>query len=157
MKLINKDTGLSLVIDDNLIDKLILLSNHHRPNEFGGFLVGYYSEDLKILSITDTILPIKYNSTRYLFVRETKGIKNQLQNFYREKISKYYVGEWHSHPDNLPIPSTTDLLAIKSIVNHPNVAINNPVFLIIGYTKNQPIFEFYIPFKNRLYKYEQQN
>jgi integrative and conjugative element protein (TIGR02256 family) len=146
--------GLSLEVDDELLYSLAEKGKSHSPNEFGGFLVGYYSNDNKHLFITDSIFPKKIKASKYFFERSTKGIEKKLKNYYGQNPKKFYVGEWHTHPDSSPIPSDTDILAINAIINNKNSGIANPVLLIIGYSKTQIIFGFYVCFKNKLYKYE---
>jgi len=153
----NSDIGLTLEIDDLLLTNIIDVGIQHDPNEFGGFLVGYYSDDCKQLSITDMILPKKYKSTPYIFERDTVGVNERLRQFFKEEPKKYYVGEWHTHPQNLPIPSATDYDAMVEIAHHKDVAIKNPVLLIVGYRSKSVQLGFYVMFKNKLYKYEQQN
>jgi proteasome lid subunit RPN8/RPN11 len=148
------EIGLSISIDENLINELIEIGKKHYPKEFGGFLVGNYVNDFKQLNITDTILPRKYKATKYLFQRDTVGIDGLLKSFYNETPKKYYVGEWHTHPDNLPILSNTDINAVNTINNYKEVAIQNPVFLIIGYSNTEVELGFYVSFKNKLYRYE---
>ena len=86
--------------------------------------------------------------------RDTVGIDDKVKNYYNEYPRKYYVGEWHTHPNNLPIPSNTDIKAINAITNHKEVSIKNPVMLIIGYIKTKIELGFYVQFKNKLYRYE---
>lgn len=154
MILTNIEIGLSIEIDDKLISNLIYVGKKHYPNEFGGFLIGNYSDDLKKLNITNTILPNRYKATQFLFERENIGIKEQLEQFYKENPQKFYIGEWHTHPNNLPIPSNTDIIAMNNIANSKEVAIQSPVFLIIGYNKIKTELGFYIIFKNKIYRYE---
>jgi integrative and conjugative element protein (TIGR02256 family) len=150
----NKKIGLSLNIDDKLLTEIVEAGRKYYPNEFGGFLIGNYSEDFKELNITDTILPNKHKASRYLFERDAARIDHKLKQFYLETPKKYYVGEWHTHPNNLPIPSNTDSNAMVSIANHDKVSINNPALLIIGYNTVKVDYGFYVLFKNKLYKYE---
>lgn len=148
------ELGLTLEIEDNLLSSLIDIGVKHYPNEFGGFLIGNYSEEQTHLRITDTILPNKFKGTPYLFERDTIGIDDKLKQFYDEEPKKYYLGEWHTHPNNLPIPSSTDINAINSIANNAGVSIKNPIMLIIGYNKIKVEIGFYVQFKNKLYRYE---
>jgi integrative and conjugative element protein (TIGR02256 family) len=150
----NKEIGLVINVDDTLLSSIIDIGVKHYPNEFGGFLIGHYSTNQIQLNITDTILPNKYKATPYLFEIETIGIEDKLENYYSENPQKYYVGEWHTHPNNLPIPSNTDINAINAIANHKEVSIKNPVMLIIGYNKTKIELGFYVQFKNKLYRYE---
>lgn len=145
---------LTLEISDLLLEQITDIGNKHRPNEFGGFLIGHYSEDLKRLLITDMILPEKYKATPYLFERDTRGIDERLRSFFKQDPKKYYVGEWHTHPNSLPIPSTTDRNAMQTIINHEDVSIKNPVLLIVGYVNHCVELGFYIASKNKLYRYE---
>ncbi len=154
MILINKEIKLSISITDTLLSELTNIGKSHYPDEFGGFLIGYYSSDLKQLNITATILPTIFKATKYKFERDTTGINETLINYYKQIPKTYYVGEWHTHPDNMPVPSTTDIKAINNILNHKGKSIQNPVLLIIGYNKQKVEFGFYVPYKNKLYKYE---
>lgn len=149
-----KELGLTLDIDGGLISNLIDIGKKHYPNEFGGFLIGYYSESQTHLRITDTILPNKYKGTPYMFERDAIGVEDRLKQFYSEELKKYYVGEWHTHPHNLAIPSTVDIKAVNSIADDPEVSIKNPTLLIIGYDKNKVELGFYVQFKNKIYRYE---
>ncbi|GAA4456479.1 Mov34/MPN/PAD-1 family protein [Rurimicrobium arvi] len=150
----NINIGLKIEIQDKLLDSLIAIGKCHYPNEFGGFLIGFYSEDYRQLNITDHILPDKYKGTRYLFERDATGIDDKLKEFYNQNPQKYYVGEWHTHPDNLPIPSSTDIDAMKSIAAHGDVAIKNPALLIIGYNHSKVEIGFYALLNHKLYKYD---
>lgn len=148
-----KEIELSIEIDNELLNILIEKGKSHYPNEFGGFLIGYYSNDNKHLHITNTIFPQSFKSSKYSFERNTRGIDKELKNYYNETPKKIYVGEWHTHPDNSSTPSTTDILAMKTISNIPNCPVN-PVLLILGYSQTKLDFGFYVWFENKLYKYE---
>ncbi len=145
--------GLSIEANEELLKSLVEEGKRHYPNEFGGFLIGYYSDDNKHLHITDTILPQNFKASKYSFERSTKGIERKLRNYYKENPQKIYVGEWHTHPDNSPVPSSIDLSAMNDIINNQGANIN-PVLLIIGYSKTQVDFGFYVLFGDKLYKYE---
>lgn len=146
---------MSLEIGDKLLASLYNHGKEHYPNEFGGLLVGYYSENGKTVIINNTILPEKYKASKYVFERGITGMKEKLEVLFKKVPSSIYVGEWHTHPDNPPIPSSTDVNAMNEITNHKDVSIKNPVLLIIGYNKKKIELGFYVQFKNKLYKYEQ--
>ncbi|MFL0171647.1 Mov34/MPN/PAD-1 family protein, partial [Tenacibaculum maritimum] len=112
MKLINKHKKVEIIFDENLLSKLCSLGIKNYPNEFGGFLVGRYEKENKLLIIEETILPQKYEGTPNLFLRSSKGIEEQFKKMYREKPSKYYIGEWHTHPNGSTNYSQTDLNAM---------------------------------------------
>ncbi len=146
--------GLSIEVEDKLLCSLVEKGKSHYPNEYGGFLIGYYKNDNRHLQVTDTILPENFHASKYSFERSTKGIGKKLSSYYEEDPKKFYVGEWHTHPDNSPIPSLTDITAINTIISNQNACLSNPVLLIIGYSKTKVDFGFYVWFKNKLYRYE---
>ncbi|WP_367209935.1 Mov34/MPN/PAD-1 family protein [Sphingobacterium sp. R2] len=154
MKLVNKETGLRISIEQSLIDMLVLYGRNQYPKEFGGVLVGYYSDDKRTVNIIDSILPIDFKSTKTSFERGVEGLKEALEEYYRQDPSLVYIGEWHTHPDNNPIPSVTDISAINTIINSKHTFITNPVLLIIGYSKSSVTFGFYAWFENKLFRYE---
>ncbi|WP_286766684.1 MULTISPECIES: Mov34/MPN/PAD-1 family protein [Sphingobacterium] len=154
MKLVNKETGLRISIEQSLIDMLVLYGRNQYPKEFGGVLVGYYSDDKRTVNIIDSILPIDFKSTKTSFERGVEGLKEAFEEYYRQDPSLVYIGEWHTHPDNSPIPSVTDISAINTIINSKHTFITNPVLLIIGYSKSSVTFGFYVWFENKLFRYE---
>lgn len=155
MKLINKYKELELNIEDNLIKKMSLTAINHYPNEYGGFLVGYYSSDRKSLTITDFIQPTKYKSHQFIFERSTEGIEKKLNELFNCENRQYYVGEWHTHPNGSTNYSSTDLNAMINIANSDSIRITNPILLIISISRekmNQ--FDFYLYDNKKLLRYE---
>lgn len=154
MKLYNQQKEVNLNIPDILFDKLSTVAIQNYPNESGGFLVGYYSEDLTALNITDLILPNEHTSSKYSFKRSIKGINKIFESLFSSK-KHYYIGEWHSHPDGSSIFSKTDLNAMEEIANSETVTITNPILLIVSINKTElKDFTFYIYDNKGLYKYE---
>ena len=149
-----KEIGLSLEIENELLNNLLEIGKKCYPKEFGGFLIGYYNEEMIHLHITDTILPKKYQSSKFSFERSTTGIENELIEYYESEPRKIYVGEWHTHPDNKAIPSSRDISAINEIINNGDAKLPNPVLLIIGYSADSADFEFYVFYNKKLHKYE---
>lgn len=155
MKLINKHKNLDLIFDDVLLNKLSLLGIKNYPNEFGGFLIGYYKDNNKSLIITDTISPKIYKGSPCLFKRSSLGIDSMLKELYSQNPKKYYIGEWHTHPNGSTMHSQTDLNAMIEIENCETVNIKNPVLLILGIDKTKmDDFSFYIYDNKKLLKYE---
>ncbi len=74
---------------------------------------------------------------------------------FKLKEKRYYVGEWHSHPDASSNYSATDLKAMRSIAKSETVRIKNPILLIIS-LNNQGLNEytFYIYENNILLEYD---
>ncbi|MEO2128199.1 MAG: Mov34/MPN/PAD-1 family protein [Christiangramia sp.] len=154
MKLYNKHKQVELVIDQKLLDKIGKRGIENFPNEFGGFLIGKYSDDYKTLFITDYILPKISKGSRYIFERSSKGIKSILSELFRVK-KEFYVGEWHTHPNGSTGYSNTDLNAMINIAGTSSVKIKNPVLLILSVSdKKLNQASFYIYDNKKLSPYE---
>jgi len=156
LKLRNEEIGLAVNIEDDLIKHFYEYGLSHYPNEFGGLLLGYYSEDYRTVLIIDTIVPQKYTSSRYFFERGIKGLTTKLKSSFKRTPSLIYIGEWHTHPDNPPIPSETDLIALREIIQHSKVFITNPILLIIGMNNESYDLGFYVQFKNKIFRYAEE-
>ena len=154
LKLINKHKNVELIISEELLANLEKYGVEHYPNEFGGFLMGYYSNNLKQLYVSDYILPKRYSGTPCLFERSIEGIKEIFEKIYNRK-KQYYVGEWHTHLNGSSMYSQTDLNAMMQIANHDTVNIENPILLILSIGKNiLKDFSIYLYDQKGLYGYE---
>jgi integrative and conjugative element protein (TIGR02256 family) len=154
LKLNCKDIGLSLEIKDELLKKMKKHGKEHYPNEYGGLLVGRYSDDLKSVLIEESVLPMEFKSSRFKFERGVNGLKKVLHDFFKQTPSLFYVGEWHTHPGGAPVPSITDVAALRTIANHNEVYIENPILLIIGIGNESYELGFYVLFRNEMYRYD---
>lgn len=121
-------------ISSSVKKELYSLRHAKLPNETGGVLIGSYDFFRKICYIVD-ILIAPPDSKEYptAFIRGNKGLKNQIQHI--EKVSMgnlYYIGEWHSHPNNNTNASVDDGTLLKSIAEFTNAECNPGVMIIVG-------------------------
>lgn len=145
MKFTNTYKNVEISISEALLEKLSIYGIEQFPNEFGGFLMGYYSSDFKTLTITDTILPKEYQGTPCLFQRSVNGTDALFDEYYNKEPKQYYVGEWHTHPNGSTCYSQTDLRAMINIATCKTVHITNPVLLILSVNKlKMKSFQFYL-------------
>ena len=143
-----------LVIEEGLLKEISDIGIKHCPNEFGGFLIGSYSSDFKMLHIKDYILPKKYKGHPFLFERSIDGIIEIFRKVFSQK-NQYYIGEWHTHPYGSTVFSQTDLNAMIQTVECETVQIKNPILLILSVTKQHLNgFEFYFYDNKNLIPYE---
>ena len=108
--------------------------------------MGAYTEDFKSLIVTDYILPKKYKSSNTGFERSVEGIECLFEVLFNE-LGLYYVGEWHSHPNESAVYSETDLKAMINSVSCATVQVTNPILLILSINRNEII-------DNKFYYYE---
>ena len=149
-----REFGVNLEIEETIIKKMILESMTHYPNEFGGILLGRYSDDFNTAILTDIIIPTEYDNSRSRFARGNAGIEERLKAEFKKKPSIIYLGEWHTHPDSTPNPSQTDINTLRSLSEANTVLIENPIMLIIGLTKTQSNHNFYTIKNKNILSYE---
>ncbi|WP_227686003.1 Mov34/MPN/PAD-1 family protein [Psychrobacter aquimaris] len=146
--------NLKLVVEDSLLKSIYQSSCGHYPKEYGGFLIGKYSDDFKTLYIEQAITAEIFKSSRIEFTRESNYLKSEFKKLFIDK-GLYYIGEWHTHPDGEAWYSTTDLSAMISIAHEKDVKIDNPILLILSITSDSlRDFNFFVLNNNRLELYE---
>ncbi len=101
------------------------------PMETGGILVGHYSDDSKFAHVTDLVpAPSDSKLNRLSFQRGIRGVQKLLNQMWPRR--RYYLGEWHFHPDGSASPSGTDANQMRSIACTESYHCPEPVLLILG-------------------------
>lgn len=99
-------------------------------SERGGILLGLRRG--RHFEVTEATLPKRWDrGSMFAFRRSAAG--HQAVALRRWRSSKHtidWVGEWHSHPEHLPSPSSIDLRSWRDITRHCAAPM---VFLILGY------------------------
>ena len=111
--------------DDGFIlieDQVIRIFDRYRQRspdspEAGGILLGYRRE--LHLHVIDATLPLETDSrSRTRFFRSADPHQRAAYSRWRESGGTVdYVGEWHTHPEVNPCPSTIDRLGWERISN----------------------------------------
>ncbi len=134
MKWTSKCGRYTISISESCLYKILEIAKKNYPLESGTSLIGCYSSDGFDAYILD-ITPLTNDSKKYnrAFVRGIKGLRaffNKLRKTY--KGEKYYIGEWHSHPDGVPVPSDVDDKNQEAIAADNNTNCPEVILLIIG-------------------------
>jgi len=111
--------------------------------ETGGVLFGQIDEFLKVIWIDEVSGPPPDSIASPLeFVCGTAGVMAM----HEEKIARTsgsvsFTGMWHTHPKALPIPSSTDLHAMRELLRDGGSYRGRSfLMLIVGGTSAQPVF-----------------
>lgn len=149
---INKD-GLKIMLPEKVFDDVKKFIVRHYPNECGGVFVGKITEDTAI--IEKMMVPRKFRSTPVFFSRIADFINQWLVKVFKQSNGEtIYLGEWHSHPNGVPYPSSTDYSSMKRIAQNTDVRIETPLLLIVGYNTQQFNERFYIYHNQKLTPYD---
>lgn len=122
---------MKLVLPADIIQRIRREVRRYR-REIGGILVGEHVED-QTFRIVDFSVQTS-GGTAVHFVRDPEHAQQFLGQFFGRTgndFQKYnYIGEWHSHPGFMPLPSGEDQTSMFNIVNNPDVGVNFAVLMI---------------------------
>lgn len=110
------------------------LAVNHAPIEVGTTVAGRYSTDghHAVLSSIGPVTPDS-SGTRSNFIRGVVGLKDWFTQVRRRfKGQRYRVGEWHSHPDALPIPSDVDDESQTELAKDKREKLPEAILVIVG-------------------------
>ena len=126
----------AVFISKSCLLKMTEMAQKHYPNEVGTSLIGRYSDDGFHAFVLE-LAPLSPDSkgSRTSFYRGIAGLQKffaKLRRTYADK--RYYIGEWHSHPDAAPIPSDTDDQNQLAIALDKKTSCPECILIIIGGT-----------------------
>lgn len=145
-----------IFIEDGAYHKLLsIIEENPRKVEIGGIIIGHYDTAFQNATVTEfTGPPEDSKAGRFRFYRGIKGLRNLLQQYWKER-NEYYLGEWHLHPGSSPSPSYTDIEQMKKISKDKNFNCKEPILLIFGEIAKKQVTCLMI-FKNgKMYSYKE--
>lgn len=105
-----------------------------REVETGGLLFGQIDEFLKIIWVSEVSGPPRDSvASRHGFICGTEGtaaLNEEKRRRTRRSVS--FVGMWHTHPDNLAVPSGTDQEAMQRVWTAAGSQARHFLMLIVG-------------------------
>lgn len=119
-----------VTLPPDLIVKFEKALSRAGTREIGGVLVGEHVADEQFRVVDLSVQ--RTGGTESCFVRKPEKHRRFMQRFFRRTGTDYtrfnYLGEWHSHPLYLPVPSTIDLAQMQLIVQD---GPNAPLFAVL--------------------------
>jgi len=97
--------------------------------ERGGILFAQFEEGRTVISLAagpyknDVKLPFQYRANK-------ESAQKDIEKKFKDGF--HYVGEWHTHPQKTPIPSSQDMDAIKCCYNKSEHKLDYFVLIIVG-------------------------
>ncbi|MCY1704278.1 Mov34/MPN/PAD-1 family protein [Deinococcus sp. SL84] len=122
----------------------LFIQRHRRDKEAGGMLIGHHPlacNDI-ILDQLTTPQPADRRS-RYRFERDQAAHQTLLNAEWEKSGQKRtYIGEWHTHPEDSPSPSSLDLRSWQKAVSSTPYHGPGLLFIIVGRQKIRVWFGF---------------
>ncbi len=102
--------------------------------EAGGVLLGRYILNSLDIIIDEITIPMWGDRRKWFgFFRSRRPHQKVIDRLWKESEGTInYLGEWHTHPENTPIPSDIDIRSWKHKLNHDVFDGDSLWFVIIG-------------------------
>ncbi len=104
-------------VPDEILAAMRKLAASAKPRETGSTLVGHYSDDRRVAYVTGALeAKTGARKERVRFYRPPDDVDGQLARTYEQSGGlTHYLGEWHTHPQAAPAPSSTDLSTLRGL------------------------------------------
>jgi len=97
--------------------------------EAGGQLFGYVNENE--IRVTVASGPYRRDQRgRYYYRSNNDSAQKTIESF--AKSGLYYLGEWHTHAEDFPSASASDIDAMNKLIGHSKLNVNGLLMLIVG-------------------------
>ncbi|MFW2135495.1 Mov34/MPN/PAD-1 family protein [Chryseobacterium sp. TY4] len=110
------------------------IQNDAKKPESGGVLTGKIYENL--VDILNCSEPSHLDKrSRYNYNRSHKSAQKYINEKFEESGGEeIYLGEWHTHPEDIPSPSCTDVKSFNKTLNKNKLNSDIHFMIIIGIT-----------------------
>lgn len=106
----------------------------NNSNEAGGILIGRLVLESSDIVIDKASVPQKKDRrNRFLFFRHFLGHQRIINKIWKQsKGTLNYLGEWHTHPQDIPIPSSVDVKSWAQLAKKVQSELDFLLFIIVG-------------------------
>ncbi|WP_371875446.1 Mov34/MPN/PAD-1 family protein [Pleomorphomonas sp. NRK KF1] len=123
--------GASIWLSSHAIAAMIEAATKAGRCETGGILIGRYGAEGWSADVVEATPKPKGSGSGWFWFRRSKtGLASLLES--RWQAGLYYVGEWHSHPGGVPVPSRDDVRAMRRIAGDQSYHCPSPVLMILA-------------------------
>ncbi|MDV8111856.1 Mov34/MPN/PAD-1 family protein [Bacillus sp. BAU-SS-2023] len=120
-------------ISNQIVDIIINRRQINNNYEAGGMLIGSIVANSNEIEINDYTEPLKEDSrNRLTFKRSDKHNEILYEKWKESNFTKLYLGEWHTHPQNIPTPSFIDKISWNTLLFKSNTESDILIFIIGG-------------------------
>jgi integrative and conjugative element protein (TIGR02256 family) len=110
----------------------------YNQNESGGMLIGSILKRGDVIEINDITHPVSGDTATITTFKRSDLHNNILKKKWEESsYTKMYIGEWHTHPQDVPMPSLTDQENWKKLLMKAKTESPILLFIIVGKKSNK--------------------
>ena len=118
-----------------LIGRMLVAAERQGDDETGGILVGYEGADRADELVVTRLIDAGPRARRgeYAFHPDSRWQRKELARVYKKSGRvETFLGDWHSHPHGLPLPSEVDIKTAARIAANPRARAPRPLTVILG-------------------------
>ncbi|HAT4214908.1 Mov34/MPN/PAD-1 family protein [Clostridium perfringens] len=125
-----------IIINEQVIDIIKKYIQIGSKFESGGMLIGSFLVNGNMIEINDITEPQKEEDKTSRFTFYRSYMHNEILSFkWKESnYTKMYLGEWHTHPQQIPKPSLVDKCSWNKLLKSSVTDSNLLIFIIVGFT-----------------------
>jgi integrative and conjugative element protein (TIGR02256 family) len=133
-RILTLSSGGRLKITDTAWVKMVSLRQDTlRKKEAGGLLLGRQILESDDLVIDDVSTPVRGDTrARMRFVRSKRHQRFVDEAWAKSNGTRVYLGEWHTHPEGVPSPSSEDLRSWRKHLSDKQIHGEALFFVIVG-------------------------
>lgn len=130
--------GIKLRINQEVLDEINKYRQIDNNNESGGVLLGKKELNNDTYIISNITVPSIYDrSSKTSFTRNKDYTQQQINEIWKASNGIVnYIGEWHTHLVNNPMPSITDKRLIHQLYKDKTNVFQHFFMIILGNTGN---------------------
>jgi integrative and conjugative element protein (TIGR02256 family) len=126
-----------IIIHQDVLKKIAKYIQTDNKPESGGLLFAEFK--LPKIFVKEISTPNKTDHQgRFEFrpdlIKQQKIINSHFKN------GLHYIGEWHTHPENKPVPSTLDIMSMKETFVKSKHELNYFLLIIVGNKVSKDMF-----------------
>lgn len=128
-----KISNLKIIIKEQVVDDIRKYYWLNIKYETGGILLGKFNRESKSIEISE-IYELKINFfSKVLYKRCAKKAQKIIDKRWKETQGTInYIGEWHTHPNMLALPSKVDINSLKEINEKVKKILPCTILMIAG-------------------------
>ena len=128
----------TLIIETKLLEKLYGYVQVGSAPENGGVLLGKKHIESETYFVTDLSVPSSKDiKRRFSFIRNKDVAQKLIDQRWKDSDGvENYLGEWHTHPEMNPTPSSVDKKLINTIIEDKSNVFSKVFLIILGIDKS---------------------
>lgn len=142
LQFLRPNGGMFSVSESALTRIIALRQSSPSSSEAGGLLLGRYIINSKDIVVDEVTLPAPEDKrSRFRFFRSKDPHQRIIDALWKSSRGTCnYLGEWHTHPEEIPVPSSIDYSSWEDRMTKDFIDAESLFFIIVG-TKDVSVFE----------------